>query len=319
MTVNYISWKYNFCVILKKVENDFSHFKYLKELNGLRIVCTIDPGTKSMGLVLADFDSESPLVIMNIKRDSSENAGIFTEHVRDFLTKIMKLTGVFTDVLIENQYMKFVQSYRTLTSSADSLTAYFDLLGIKNFTKYPKEWMPKFLEDSPRRASLNLNKENKDAIYELGCMYVPAMSSMGLCDAADAFGMMIYYFKVLKIANSNPKVMIGMQIDYNHHIVQECGIFTDNTELVKKVKDMEIKYEKKVKYKTIEFNDKLNIEDNIRSCTSTSNSVFFTVVRPEINYMNYIYKNYKTLGRINKDTLIYLIFTRLIPNEEFIE
>ena len=292
-------------------------YDIFSELGDMPLVMAIDPGSLSMGLVIASMENGSVYYIANYKRNStdSDRAEIFTHRVNTLLTRLLDVLNIKV-VVLENQFIKFKTSNRVLMSFSDSIKTLIINRGIQLIHVYPKEWQPLFLEEYAKFQGLNLNKIDKGIIHRRASELLPVFHTFGQTDASDAYGLLYYYFTLCKISDNLTKVNERMKVSYKHSFTKYSGYFGDGS----KANEMITELRKALCRSThmIELTEELSIEENIRALTGLSNKIFFSVIKPTLRFMEEFYRLADGTMQINENTLLYLIFFRDEYDEKLI-
>lgn len=141
----------------------------------------VDPGSISLGLVIADVENKYPLYCMNLLRSDAEyGTNDFTEHFRVFLETLLQTkhaTGeqVYKFIKVERPFFdnkRGADTYQVLKSLYDTCNNLGKLYGCSVFQSPPQSWKSKYLTPVKYEWGLNLSKSNKQAIFRRGVEYL---------------------------------------------------------------------------------------------------------------------------------------------------
>lgn len=289
-------------------------------------VMAVDPGTNAMGIAIASADGSDFLIGVLKRVKTHKNESDTTQYIikaAQVLGELASRMGV-KHIQMEDQYLdpRYVKSYTTLTSLKDILKGTFLNRGMEVYLVKPQTWKASYLEDMKKKYNINLNKSNKDIVYDKVTKKYPRVHLISEEDATDAYGMLYYYFAINKTDEYGAiNIVKDMEREQTHDIFFLIGRVTnkDNKEYDNDLKDISEVLKKAEEFKQafgrpevqkIFLTEELNIEQNVRSMSTKSNDVFVSIFNPYLKSMGEIMKERRKIGRLNPGTLLYIIALR---------
>lgn len=280
-------------------------------------VMAIDPGTNSLGFSLGRYEDKIPIFTGVLKRDKSHpnesDTNQYSVKLVEILVDLIKLLRV-KELIIEDQFLipKFKDSYRKLTTLKDTILGRCGLLDIKTYQVKPQEWKSVVLAEYKNIYNINMSESNKEWIQrKMRKDYISAMNITEL-DASDSYGILLFYYDRYKIDDDKPfQILSGLEKDYKHNIKKFINkVNNKNYEEIFNIAELLRKSNNRDRIQMVVFDKSLSLEDNIRSMTTKSNNIFITVTNPYAGIMQELMKNRNSIGELENDSEVYIIFYR---------
>lgn len=280
-------------------------------------VMSIDPGTGILGFSIGYLNKKDPLFIGVLRKVKGHaNESDTDQYTVKLVEVVMKMIDSFNvrELIIEDQYLipKYKTAYRRLTTLKDTIIGRCGLLGIKVTQVKPQEWKSIFLSDYKKKYNINMSQSNKEWIQrKTRDLYISAIN-LSEEDGTDAFGML--YFQYDRYFKEDDGVYIikpGLQKEWSHNIKYMIGKTNKKDyENIFRMAEGLVKVHHRDALRVVELDKTMDLEENIRSVTSTSNDIYITITSPFPKIMPDLMKERESIGTINSDSDLYVIFFR---------
>lgn len=309
-------------VYKETIEEDTDISVLSLSLAGDKYAIAVDPSTSSSGIIIGNVETKDAEYLIALERDRKSGKeddhtvynrtcyNLFNKWVEENKEKLLaiKVEQPFKDKKqTQENYAKQMASFNVFTSIARRH-------GINCIVTTATKWRSLFLADYKVKLGLDLRKANKDVVHAIATGMQIEMTSLPN-DVSDAYGLWCHY---LATDYSDGRVIMAPGDNHrekNHQIrcivsSQEnvAGYITSYMEEIHK-------YHPTAKKVEFEFNPKLSAEENIRCFTSATSdqkyNLYYCALYPSINIIREVVKFKKYIGRIHKNTPLYVVGYRI--------
>ena len=311
--------------VLGNVTPDRIDINHNTDISGLHLTLTgnkyafaLDPSVSSTGIIVGNVETglAEYCIVFARERYGAESAYTVYNQICGSLFKkwlienIDKIVGVEIEQPFLNRGKQTPANYAKQKACFDIFANTVKGLGLRCITTTPGGWRSPFLTPYKEEMNLDLRQANKKEVHQVACGYQLELLYLPY-DASDAFGVWQHFLT----ANYSPSGVLmvadSAHREYKHDVFWVISTKENAPSYINSYVEARKRTHPTAKATQFQINDKLTVENNLRSFTSDSTDlrydIYYALIYPSITNIREILKFKKYIGEIDEQTPLFLI------------